>query len=458
MPASSSSPVIEDGSDHPVQSDASLGLDAVEAATLRGIHGIDGGELRALLARIGSGAFPTAARLDAFARFEALPWTGATRTKFWNHDLSKIDVRTVEPAALSRELVVDAHPNDATLRMDAAGMALDATAAARFAAHGVRVTSLDRAFAEHPESTADVLGRTLRARAEKFTALAYAFQNGGGFVSIAAGATPADPIVLSYTLSDAPLFPYTLVHVGANAKATVIERTTGGGEGGFLCGVVEFVLEEGAHLTYAIDQRADSRARVIVNRAAEIGENAQLNAASAELGAMHSVGRIRAYEVGSGAHAALAGFFFTNGKQHVDLEFETAHVSGDTTSDTLVKAAGSDRGQGRFVGNIIIPKHANGSNAALKMDALLLSDDANIDTVPALEIASNDVKAFHGATVGALDPDQIFYVMSRGLTQRESERLLTLAFFEPAIARFPESMQQAFRDGVAEKLGTEGTP
>lgn len=460
MPASSSVPAeLADDADRPRQTDApGAGVAAVDPGAVRAAHGLDADGLRAILARTGAGAFPVAARLDAFARFETLRWTGATRTKFWNHDLAKIDVRTIVPAALSREIVARSTGDDAVLRMDACGIARDDMRAARLEALGAHVTSLDRAFVERPDVAADVLGRSLRARADKFTALAYAFQNGGGFLSIDAGAEIVEPIVLSYGLSEgAALFPYTLVHLGANARATVVERTTGGGAGGFLCGVVEFVLDDGAQLTYAIDQRADANARVIVNRAAEIGRNARLDAMTAELGAKHAVGRIRAYEVGPGAHAALTAFFFANGRQHVDLELETAHVSGETTSDTLVKAAGIDRGQGRFVGNIVIPVHANGSNAALKADALLLSDDANIDAVPALEIASNDVKAFHGATVGALDPEQIFYLMSRGLTKRESERIVTLAFFEPSIARFPAILQDGFRDAIAEKLGAQTT-
>ena len=91
------------------------------------------------------------------------------------------------------------------------------------------------------------------------------------------------------------------------------------------------------------------------------------------------------------------------------------HLAGEATSETLVKSAASERGQARFLGNIRIAPHAQGSDARLRDDALLLSQTAHVDSVPALEIGANDVKAYHGATVGAIDAEQIFYMESRGI-------------------------------------------
>ena len=98
-------------------------------------------------------------------------------------------------------------------------------------------------------------------------------------------------------------------------------------------------------------------------------------------------------------------------------------------------------------------RSAQGSDARLRDDALLLSADAHVDSVPALEIAANDVKAYHGATVGAIDDEQIFYMESRGIEPAAAERMIALGFFEPAIARFPtESARDAIRQALAEKL------
>ena len=142
----------------------------------------------------------------------------------------------------------------------------------------------------------------------------------------------------------------------------------------------------------------------------------------AELGATLARTTIGARLEAPGARAETAALFFNTGMQHVDLLTGADHVVGPTTSDTVVRSAATDRGQGRYVGNIVIRAKAHGSDASLRDDALLLSKRAHIDSMPALEIAANDVRAFHGATVGSLDEDAIFYVGSRGIPRPEALR------------------------------------
>ncbi|MGC1382131.1 MAG: SufD family Fe-S cluster assembly protein, partial [Candidatus Baltobacteraceae bacterium] len=136
-----------------------------------------------------------------------------------------------------------------------------------------------------------------------------------------------------------------------------------------------------------------------------------------------------------------------------DVVSTVTHHAGEATSETLVKSAARERGQARFLGNIRIAPHAQGSDARLRDDALLLSAHAHVDSVPALEIGANDVKAYHGATVGALDEDQIFYMESRGIARNAAEEMIALGFFEPAIQRFPsETLRDEIRTLLAAKL------
>jgi Fe-S cluster assembly protein SufD len=119
-----------------------------------------------------------------------------------------------------------------------------------------------------------------------------------------------------------------------------------------------------------------------------------------------------------------------------------------------VKSAATDHGQGRYYGNITIRADARGAQASLRDDTLLLSKDAHIDTIPALEIASNDVKAYHGATVGSIDPEELFYIVSRGIPRPQAERMITLGFFEPALERFPgNALRERIRTTLEAKLG-----
>jgi Fe-S cluster assembly protein SufD len=146
--------------------------------------------------------------------------------------------------------------------------------------------------------------------------------------------------------------------------------------------------------------------------------------------------------------------FFSGGSQHVDIETETVHAAGNTQSQTIVRSAGTDRGQGRYLGNIKILANAHGADASLRDDALLLSAGAHIDSVPALEIAANDVRAFHGATVGAISQEELFYAETRGIPRAEAERMIALGFFEPAVSRFPgELLRDQIRTALENKLG-----
>lgn len=307
---------------------------------------------------------------------------------------------------------------------------------------------LDTAARDH----ADLLARAFRAAIEprhKFAHLALAHAGLGAFVYIPADCALDEPIVVRYRAqAGQTIFPYTVVLAERGARVTIVERLELGDDA-FACGVAEIVTEAGADVTYASAQFAPENARVLYTRAARPGRDARIAWANAELGAALSVSDVAVTIAQPGVDANIATLFFPTGSQHVDVVSNIEHRVGDATSDTLIKSAASGRGQGRFVGNIRIAANAQHSNAALRDDALLLSEGAHIDSVPALEIAANDVKAYHGATVGALDPESIFYMTSRGLDRAHAERMIALGFFEPAIDRFPTG---ALRDELRAAL------
>ncbi|HEY4440843.1 MAG TPA: SufD family Fe-S cluster assembly protein, partial [Candidatus Elarobacter sp.] len=192
---------------------------------------------------------------------------------------------------------------------------------------------------------------------------------------------------------------------------------------------------------------------VFFSRGARVERDAAVRWHLAELGATLARSVIGADLGEPGARSETSALFFNTGMQHVDLVSGVDHAVGPTTSETVVRSAAADRGQGRYVGNIVIRARAHGSDASLRDDALLLSRRAHIDSVPALEIAANDVRAFHGATVGSLDEDALFYVSSRGIPRVEAMRLIALGFFEPAIARFPgEALRDEIRTALDQKI------
>lgn len=293
---------------------------------------------------------------------------------------------------------------------------------------------------------------TTAARSSKFGALAAAFANRYALLTIPAGVDVADPIVITYRIgAQGTLFPYTCVHAERGARATIVERIEGGARS-FVCGIAEVIAGEESDVLFASLQNLPEDARYFSSRAALPGNGAAFAWATADLGAALTVAQIDVDLLAPGAQAHVASVFFPRASQHVDLRSTIDHRTGDTISTTTVKSAAIGRGQARYVGNIRIAERARRSDASLRDDALLLSTTAHIDSVPALEINNNDVKAYHGATVGALDAETLFYMTTRGIDRDAAERMVTLGFFEPALERFPASVREDVRAALAEKI------
>ncbi len=417
------------------------------------------------------GAVDEARRREAFARFLVLPAPGTRPGRTWKHDYDKLryddlswsSERTTMPTVPLRAPAAD-EPLDAdrpALATENAGglFHLGATYVEPIAGAPTdpRITVLPLADARraHADLVGSVHGSVVDWRADRFAALATAFQNCGAFVHVPAGVVLDAPIQLVFANSeaeDAAVFPHVVVVLGAGARASVLERHVGAGEP-LICGIVEVQLGEGAQLDYAAVQQAGDDARVLMARGARCERDAAIRWHLAELGGTLVRSTVDAQLDAPGAHAQTSALFFNTGAQHVDLTTTVDHRVPNTTSDTVVRSAATDRGQGRYFGNIVIRKFAHGSDASLRDDALLLSKRAHIDSVPALEIAANDVKAFHGATVGSLDETALFYVGSRGIARPEAVRMIALAFFEPAISRFPgEALRDEVRTALDRKI------
>ncbi|HKU66423.1 MAG TPA: Fe-S cluster assembly protein SufD [Candidatus Baltobacteraceae bacterium] len=314
------------------------------------------------------------------------------------------------------------------------------------------VCDLATALRTHGAIVERAAGSVVRPASAKFAALATAMRNTGAFVYVPADTAIDAEIEIAYDASAGALFPYTLVVLERGAQCTIVERVTGGA-GAFVCGITEIVTAENALVTYAVDQQLPPDGRAIFTRAAKPGKDGRVNWAAAELGAALSVALVDVSIDNAGVQADIAGIFFPRDDQHVDLITNVDHNVGNSFSETLVKSAAIGRGQARYVGNIRIVPQAQGTESSLRDDALLLSKKAHIDSVPALEIAANDVKAYHGATVGAIDEEQIFYMTSRGIDRESAEKMIALGFFEPAVARFPgEALRERLRAALESKV------
>lgn len=297
----------------------------------------------------------------------------------------------------------------------------------------------------------DIRGQIARARDDRFIALATAFQNCGAYVEVPAGVAIDAPVQIVFTgAPGAPqaIFPQIVVRVGPNARVTIVERHVGNVDA-FVCGTVELEIARGARVDYVVVQEIDDGARIIVSRAARCASGATVAWHLAELGGALVRSSVASELKGDASTAETNELTFARGFGNVDLRVRCAHVGQRGVSQSVVRAAAIDRGVGRIVGDVAIGDGACGSDAAMRIDGLVLSRDAYLEAVPSLEIATNEIAAAHAATIGSLDEDQLFYVRTRGISRGRAERMLALAFFEPAISRFPGD---ALRDEVRTAL------
>jgi Fe-S cluster assembly protein SufD len=386
-----------------------------------------GDELYERLASFAGPPFDIATRQTALDRFFSAPSGRDKPGRFWRVDFESI------------------LPDGGAVTADAAKVSFENRDPA------ILLCDLVTAAREHRDLFIRAFGRT-GVGSGKFGSLTSAFAGQGVFAYIPADHACDEPIVIGYHAeAGAAIFPWTVVLAERGARVTLIERITAGA-GAFVCAASEVVSEEHATVTYAVVQQADE-ARVIANRAALPGREARIAWNLAELGGELAAGELVISIEQPAAEGRVTALFFPRASQHVDLISTVEHRAGEAISETLVKSAARERGQARFLGNIRIAPHAQGSDARLRDDALLLSRTAHVDSVPALEIGANDVKAYHGATVGAIDEEQIFYMESRGIEASAAERMIALGFFEPAIECFPTSgLRDEIRTALAAKL------
>ncbi len=369
-------------------------------------------------------------RAAALDRFRELKSGRERPGRYWKIDLDALDVSQLRLSSTAAAPAINAHLSRGAIACD-----------------------LSTALREHGDLVKRAFGASAGSTTSKFAALTMAFLNTGAFVYLPAGVCIDEPIEITYRAGDDALFPYTLLLAEAGSQCTIIERIESDSETAFVCGVADVAAAERTAITYASSQELLPTARIYFTRKASPGNDSRMSWAAAELGGALSASTIDVAITARGVEAEIAALFFPRGDEHVDMVSSIDHTVGESRSNTVVKSAATGSGQARYLGNIRILAHAQGSSASLRDDALLLSQKAHIDSIPALEIAANDVKAFHGATVGAIDQDQIFYMTSRGIAPTDAEKMIALGFFEPAIEQFPtQALRERLRSALESKV------
>jgi len=298
---------------------------------------------------------------------------------------------------------------------------------------GVTVTNLASVLAEGGAALEPFLAQPFSESDHAFTALNTCLFEDGAFVHLPADAHVTMPIELVY-LSEAqgsPVVsaPHSLILAGPGSRVAVIE-TYAGTSGNTTCtnAVTQVVLEEGAHVEhYKIQDELDTGFHLALLDV-RLGPDSRFSSGSVALGSKIARNEVRVRLEGEGAGVSIDGLYLPRGDQHHDNPVLIEHAVPRCTSRQLYKGIAEERGHGVFNGHIIVWPGAEGSDASQTNKNLLLSEHAEIDTRPRLEIFTDDVKCTHGAAVGALDEDALFYLRSRGVPYEKARALLTYAF------------------------------
>jgi Fe-S cluster assembly protein SufD len=297
----------------------------------------------------------------------------------------------------------------------------------------------------------------VRADEGKFAALHGAFWRGGIFLYVPRNVVAAAPLHSALWATSGRTFTHTLVVLDTNSEATYIDEyaSPAQGEGQALHnGAIELIVRDGANLRYASLQDFGSNVWQFNHECGRVGRDGKLDWITSVMGTRLTKAFQTSELDAPGAWARMSGIFFTNGRQHVDLDTQQNHNAADTTSDLLYKGALKDDSRSVWQGMI---KALPGSQRIDGFQAnrnLMLDKTARADSIPGLEIQADDVRCTHASTVGKLDEEEIFYLMSRGIRRPDAIRMVIQGFFDPVMQRIPfEGVRTRIFDRILEKIG-----
>lgn len=414
-------------------------------------------------------------RLDAWRAWQSLPMPAHKDEEWRRTDLSMLDLAAVRPfaaaGAIASDLAALPAPVRELLGEDESSPLLvhrDSSAAfrrlpAEVVSRGVIFEDMDTAVREHGDLVKKHFGTQVGLTEGKFQSLHGAFWSGGTFLYVPRDVDVELPL-RSLVWSEQPglgVAPHTLVVVERGARVALVdEHASPPGTGPALVnGVVELVVGEGANLRYVSLQRWGDSVFEFATQRASVGRDARLSTLSVVLGSRMTKSWIETLLKEQGASTEMVGIMFANGKQRFHHHTLQDHQAPNTTSDLLFKAALSDEARSEYSGLIRVHKDAQKTDAYQANRNLALSEHARADSMPKLEIEANDVRCTHGATVGPIDPEQLYYLQSRGLPIKVAERMIVEGFFEQVMEKIPlADVRETVRQAVAAKLEERQLP
>ena len=365
-------------------------------------------------------------RPELLERYRALPLP-TTSDESWRFT----DLKGFDPDSFTADGSNGVASAPGMLELEAAGIVRVSDARARDRARSGRDHL--RAAGDHPQ-----LGE-LVGTDEKFAAHNAAMWQHGLLVQVPKGVVLEQPLYVRVIndVDGGSLFWRLLVVAEPESRFTVIEEyaSTSTELAGYVNAAVEIFVGQGAKVEYVSVQNVSRETWHFGTHHARVERDAELDWVAGGFGSKRGKIRIQNDLAGPGATSRVTGAYFADGSQHLDYDTFQEHIAPNTTSDFAFKGALRDTSSAVWRGMIRVEEDAQKTNAYQENRNLLLSRDAHADSIPGLEILANDVRCTHGATLGQVDRDQLFYLMARGLSRQEAERLIVRGFFQDVLDR-----------------------
>lgn len=362
---------------------------------------------------------------------------------------------TQVPIQLTQPLLGDHHAGQIILKAGGSVEELDR----HLVDQGVIFSDLNTAVQNHPEQIEKSLGQIVKADEGKFAALAATFAESGVFVYVPKGVKVEQPLhsVLWGPGSNLAYFSHIIVWLEEGADLTYVHEAASPTEADgqtLHAGLVEIHVGPGATLRFVELQSWGEHVWNFAHKRARVERDGNLDWVFVAVGSHLTKDFSDLDLIGEGSNGRMSGFFFTDGNQHLDHDTQQNHMAANTTSDLLFKGALMGKSRSVWQGMIYVAPGAQKTDGYQANRNLILSNKARADSIPGLEIMADDVRCTHGATVGKIDQEELFYIRSRGIKESEAEKLIVKGFFEPIMQRIPfEGVQNRLNNIIAKKMG-----
>ncbi len=327
------------------------------------------------------------------------------------------------------------------------------------ASQGVIFISIENGLKEYPELFREYFGKVIPIEDNKFAALNSAVWSGGSFVYVPPGVKVDLPMQAYFRINTAELgqFERTLIIIDEGAQAHYVEGCTAPiySTDSFHSGVIEIVVKKGARMRYTTIQNWSTNMYNLVTQRALVHENATMEWVDANLGSKLTMKYPSCYLLGENAHGEILSMAFAGTGQHQDTGGKVLHFAPNTSSKITSKSISKGKGRASYRGLLKVYKDAGNVKSNVVCDALLLDEESRSDTYPYIEIDEDDVTIGHEASVSKVGEEQLFYLMSRGLSEEEATSMVVSGFIEPLVKELP--MEYAVEMNRLIQLQMEGS-